>query len=289
MADFKGLIQQSYPLPYPTTSFAGKVVLITGASAGLGKEAARHFVRLNAAKVILGVRNLSKGSLAKKSIEETTGRLNVVELWHVELSSFESVLRFIERANKLQRLDVVLLNAALYATSYRISEDGWEQSLQVNVLSTALLGLRLLPKLIASSKAHPEDSPRLTVVSSDTHMWNQFPERKLNNIFDTLNTREHFNADVHARYPLTKLLDIFVARELAKLVPLVNGRPAVIVNSLNPGLCHSELGREVGWWLAVLKFVFARSTENGSRTLVDAALQGVESHGEYLSTCQVVT
>lgn len=62
----------------------------------------------------------------------------------------------------------------------------------------------------------------------------------------------------------------------------------VIINCLNPGLCHSELGRDAGWGLWFMKLLLARSTEYGSRTLVHAAVTaGDESHGKYLSDCQV--
>ena len=51
----------------------------------------------------------------------------------------------------------------------------------------------------------------------------------------------------------------------------------------NPGLCHSELAREGGLFLAVMKFFLARSAEVGSRTLIAAASLGPESHGKYIN------
>lgn len=77
--------------PKPTKSFAEQTVIVTGANTGLGLEAARHITRLNATKVILAVRNTSKGEAAKRSIEESTGRLGVVEVWPLDLSNYESV------------------------------------------------------------------------------------------------------------------------------------------------------------------------------------------------------
>ena len=88
------------------------------------------------------------------------------------------------------------------------------------------------------------------------------------------------------RYPLSKLLEVFYARELATRSRKSN-KPTVIINLVNPGLCHSELSREGSWFVAVLKFFFARTTECGSRTLVQATEAGPESHGQYLSSCHV--
>jgi hypothetical protein len=58
--------------------------------------------------------------------------------------------------------------------------------------------------------------------------------------------------------------------------------PTVTLNFLTPGLCHSELARDAGWGLAIMKFFLARSTEVGSRTLIAAACAGHDSHGQYM-------
>lgn len=58
------------------------------------------------------------------------------------------------------------------------------------------------------------------------------------------------------------------------------------MNLINPGLCHSELARDAGYGLAIMKFFLARSTEAGSRTLVHAALAGPETHGQYQNNCK---
>lgn len=88
------------------------------------------------------------------------------------------------------------------------------------------------------------------------------------------------------RYNVSKLLEVFYTRELATRTKQ-NGKPEVIINFLNPGLCHSSLSREAPFILEVMKFFLARSTEHGSRTLVHAAGAGSESHGQYLSSCRV--
>jgi hypothetical protein len=52
----------------------------------------------------------------------------------------------------------------------------------------------------------------------------------------------------------------------------------VILNMLNPGLCHSELARDGALFLAFMKFLLARTTEVGA---------GPESHGKYMTDAQV--
>ena len=88
------------------------------------------------------------------------------------------------------------------------------------------------------------------------------------------------------RYPLSKLLEVFYTRELAARTK-TGGKSGVIINYVNPGLCHSRLSRDATFFLEVMKFFLARKTEHGSRTLVNAAAMGEETHGAYLSDCHV--
>jgi retinol dehydrogenase 12 len=172
-------------LPYPTKEFSGQTIIITGSNTGMGMEAARHFVRLNASKVILAVRTASKGLAAKKSIEATTERLNVVEVWDLDLTSYDSVKAFAEKANRLERLDVVVENAAVFKFDRELKE-GNESTVTVNVISTFLLALLVLPKLRETGVKHNK-TPVLTFTGSFTHADAQFPERKAARIFEELN------------------------------------------------------------------------------------------------------
>jgi retinol dehydrogenase-12 len=90
-----------------------------------------------------------------------------VEVWQVDLSSYESVKQFCSRAQKLERLDVVTENAGL-ATPHYHEIDGMESTIMVNVISTFLMALLLLPKLRADAIKF-NVVPRLTIVASDAH------------------------------------------------------------------------------------------------------------------------
>src|SRR6185437_7107197 len=97
----------------PTKDCTGQTIIVTGANVGLGLEAARHFVRLGAARVILAVRSVEKGEQAKADIETSTScGKDVVQVWPVDLGSFESVKQFCRRADaELDRLDALVENA----------------------------------------------------------------------------------------------------------------------------------------------------------------------------------
>lgn len=266
---------------YPTKSFGGQTVIVTGSNVGLGFEAAHHFARLNAAKVILAVRNLPAGEKAKAKIEASTNRPGVCEVWKLDLASYDSVKAFAASASQLPRLDVVVENAAIATPNFSLAE-GHERSITVNVISTVLLGLLLLPKLKATAKAFPSASaPHLTIVTSEVHAWTRFPEWKAANTFVALDDAP--SANMPERYATSKLLEVLAVRELAPRI----ASSGVVLNMLNPGLCHSELARDSGWALWFLKLVCARSTEVGSRTLMAGAAAGKESHGAYMSDGKV--
>lgn len=264
--------------PYPAKSYKGQTVVVTGSNVGLGFEAARHFARLNAAKVILAVRNVEAGETAKDAIESSTHRKGCCEVWQLDLASVESVKAFGERAAKLERLDVVVENAAIANPDTFAKVGGHERHITINVISTLLLGLLLLPKLQATAEAFPDCSPpHLTYVTSELHAHTQFPERHKGDMIAALDDEKA--TDMAERYPTSKLMELLLVRELAGRV----AGKGVVINMVNPGLCHSRLARDYGWGFWLFKLLFARSTEVGSRTLLAGASAGVSSHGSYMS------
>ncbi|KAI4263264.1 MAG: hypothetical protein L6R42_001590, partial [Xanthoria sp. 1 TBL-2021] len=177
--------------PIPHSSFDNQTVIVTGSNTGLGLEAARHIVRLGASKVILAVRNTEKGLAAKRSILESTGRNekdDVIEVWPLDLTSYESVQQFAARAMGLERLDVLLSNAGLMTKEFKMAEED-ELTVTTNVTSTFLLTMMLLPKLQETGQRF-NVLPRLVIVASDLHFITDLEERKGERIFGRLNERE---------------------------------------------------------------------------------------------------
>lgn len=119
----------------------------------------------------------------------------------------------------------------------------------------------------------------------------QFSERKLPEIFPSFKTAKN----LHDRYGVSKLLDILLVKQLADAISPSSSSssspPPVIVNGPHPGFCRTELFRTIpvlgqvvlGFFLRLL----GRSSEEGARTLVAAALAGPESHGRYMCDAKV--
>ncbi|KAF5988825.1 retinol dehydrogenase 12 [Fusarium bulbicola] len=235
MDSFRGQLER---IPVPTTSFQGQTIIVTGSNTGLGLEAARHFVRLDAELVILAVRSLEKGEAAKASIEASTKRKNVV---------------------------------------------------QVNVIGTFLLALNLFPVLRKSYQKTGKPS-RLVITSSAVHYNAKFRERFEPSIFGAL--KENRPEWLNDRYNVSKLLEVMLVRSFATAMKdSPHSAQPIILNNVHPGLCESELDKDVKglprYLLSIAKTLVARKTEEGSRTLVHSAATGDESHGKYMSECRV--
>lgn len=172
----------SFGYHIPLIPSAAKTVIVTGANTGLGLEAARHFVRLRASKVILACRSTSKAEAAKLSIEAGTRRYSIVLVEPLDLSSYAPVKEFAARMTHLERLGVVVQNAGIATLDYERAEEN-EATITVNVVSTMLLALLLLPKLRESAKRF-DMIPRMVILSSNVHVMCSFPEWKTEIYFE---------------------------------------------------------------------------------------------------------
>ncbi|KAL9094942.1 MAG: hypothetical protein Q9165_002892 [Trypethelium subeluteriae] len=273
--------------PDPIASFDGKIIIVTGSSSGLGLEACRSLVRRGVSRIILACRNVEKAKAAARDIQATTScSTDILQVWQLDMSSYASVQAFSDRVeSELPRLDVLLGNAGLGTREFRITEDN-EEMITTNVVSTFLLGFLLHPKLRETAKRYSTQT-YFTVTTSELYEYAKFEERKAptGQIFATLNDRN--TANMGERYDVSKLLQVFVIKQMASLYPCESS--GVIVNGVAPGFCRSELTRDIDSSL-IARFmlrILCRRPEVGARTLVNGASAGVESHGQYVPDCKI--
>ncbi|KAF4438713.1 NAD(P)-binding protein [Fusarium austroafricanum] len=263
----------------------GKTAIVTGASSGVGLETARQLLDLGC-KIILTVRDEVKGKKALQDLSSDRDRPpGFIEIWKLDLLSYDSILDFTKRAEYLERLDIVILNAGVHRVVEEFTADGYEQMVQVNYLSTMLLIVLLLPIL----KAKRRDQPgRICFLSSDMASWAKFNERDEKPLLSAFKQRMP-TWDLMDRYSTTKLLGQLFLMELSKHVSPSD----VIVSCANPGPCgDSNLAREFPGFLyagyVVLAFLFSRKSSIGARTIVNAVTTvGKESHGQYIEDAKV--
>ncbi|KAF4345547.1 light induced alcohol dehydrogenase Bli-4 [Fusarium beomiforme] len=272
-------------LPYPETKddLSNKVMIVSGSNTGLGFEASQHLLRLGVGKLIMAVRSLDKGEKARQELLKLTKRApESIEIWHLDMASYDSVKAFAARAiADLPTIDVVLANAGL-ATSPEFSmvEDN-ERTITVNVVSTFLLFFLLLPKLQKSS--YPG---KFVIPNSATHYWapikELIPDEKAGKIFSRLNNPE--KSDMASRYYVSKLIVLYITREIAARLDS-SEKSTVVINTPNPSYCKSGLMREMEE--RTPPDFMARTSEMGSRALVAGVLAGPESNGKYMTNCQI--
>ncbi|KAI8167145.1 hypothetical protein K4K49_008042 [Colletotrichum sp. SAR 10_70] len=274
-------------VPVPTKKFNGQTIIVTGSNTGLGLEAARHFILLEAAKVILAVRSIPKGKEALTRLEEATGTKGVVEVWELDLSSYATVHKFAKQACSLERLDVLVNNAGVMTYDFVLAEKD-DSLITVNAVSPLLLSILLLPKMRETSLRYDKETV-ITFVGSLGHARVDFIESKSEHIFKDLAVEKV--ARMTERYNISKVIQLQLARELAENVTKSEKLGNIVVSVVNPGLSDTEVTRNLGWLqgkiVKVVLSLVGRAPEEASRTLVLAAEGGTETHGQYLDDGKV--
>ncbi|KAF4584703.1 hypothetical protein EYR38_001934 [Pleurotus pulmonarius] len=251
--------------PVEKADLTGKTVVVVGANTGIGYEAAKHFASMNPGRLIMACRSQERGNAAVTNLKKSTG-FDRAELWLVDLCSFDSVKAFADKFEKeVERLDILVANAAIIPHEYEVTKDGWETSLQVNHLAPALLIFLLLPQLFKTAEM-TASLPRVVIVGSEVHQQGEIPLKAFEapSAIEALSSKE-FPAS--AKYHLSKLLNILFTQALTNHLP--PSHPTIIANCINPGFCHSELAR--GVWNPVFllfRFLLARPAEEGARQLI---------------------
>jgi len=130
----------------------GRVVIVTGATSGLGKEAAKVLASKNAT-VVMAVRNTTKGGSVAAEIRKQypKARVDVRQLDLTSLASIKGVYEGFE--GQYDRLDVLINNAGIMACPYSKTKDGFEVQMGTNHMGHfALTGL-LMPLLRKTKKS----------------------------------------------------------------------------------------------------------------------------------------
>ncbi|KAI1264038.1 NAD(P)-binding protein [Xylariaceae sp. FL1019] len=268
----------------------GKTVLITGSNRGIGLECGRQLLTFRPSRLILGVRNEEKGESAKESLLASYPQKDVsIDVWKVDMLSYDSIMELAARANTLDQLDIAVLNVGVLKPKFETTNahsasngNSHEESIQVNVLSTTLLSILLLPTLKPKSSSASSPS-RLVVVSSDVSSFAKFKERDSRPLLPAFDDPKSY--DPFQRYFVSKLLNQLAMSQLAKRVD----GSRITITLPNPGLCHgTRLGMSAKVNIpdiigTVFKRIVGRHPSVGTRTIMAAAVKfGPEAHGQYV-------
>jgi len=246
---------------------AGKRVVITGATNGIGLAAAEALAAKGAELAIVA-RDEAKAT----AVAERVGGADVLL---ADLGSQASVRAVAAEAlARYPRIDVLVNNAGAIFSSRRLTDDGIEQTWALNHLAPFLLTNLLLDGLKQSAPA------RVVTTSSDAHSGARIP-------FDDLDAERSYASRGFRRYSETKLANILFTRELARRLD----GTGVTANCFHPGLVATGFNRNNGVLMNIaMTFAkpFSRNAEKGAETLVwlvDSPDAANESGG-YFEDCR---
>ncbi len=251
----------------------GKTIIITGASSGIGLEAAKVLSEKNG-KIILPVRNLEKGNEAIRTIKQRFPDADV-ELMKLDISDLDSVREFANEFKKNhKRIDLLLNNAGIMWPPQRnLSKQGHDLQFATNHLGHFLLTGLLLPLL----KSTPNS--RIVTQSSVLHKKTQGQNFEPTIQFDDLTFAKNFNTK--KAYAQSKLANLLFTYELDRR--LKKSKMNVIATASHPGYTATNLQKDAGFMMKVMNVVMAQKVEMGVLPLLRAAtepnLKGAEFFG----------
>jgi NAD(P)-dependent dehydrogenase (short-subunit alcohol dehydrogenase family) len=232
---------------------AGKRVVLTGATNGIGLAAAIELAR-RGADLTLVARNQARATEAARRISATsTGRAPDVML--ADLASQSSIRQLAsEMLARYPRIQVLVNNAGAIYARRQMTADGVELTWAVNHLAPFLLTTLLLDRLMASQPA------RIVTTSSGAHEGARIP-------FDDLIAERSWGGAGFTRYGETKLANILFTTELARRLE----RTGVTANAFHPGFVATGFNRNNGILMRLgmaISRPFARSPRKGAESLV---------------------
>lgn len=230
----------------------GKIVLITGANSGIGKETAKSLAK-QGATIYMVCRSRKRAEDAKREIIQESGNSNV-HIRLCDLSSLGSIHEYgMKLREELSHIDILINNAGALFGTRQLTLDGLEMTFALNHVGY-FLNTHYLFDLVRKGT-----DKRIVNVASVAHK----TVSKIN--FNDLQSEKKYNQ--MTVYGQSKLFNIYFTRELARRAK----DEGITVNCLHPGTVSTNFGNTANWYLRValpLGRKFMISANKGASTSV---------------------
>ncbi|PYV14070.1 MAG: short-chain dehydrogenase [Acidobacteria bacterium] len=252
----------------------GKVVVITGATSGIGQVAAEKLAAMGA-RMVLVARDQARGEAALARLKQIAPDA-AHNIHYADLSRVGEMKRVAAGiAQSEPRVDVLINNAGAIFNTRQVTEDGLELTFATNHMSYFVMTHGLRERLAASAPA------RIVNTSSRAH-------RRARIDFNDLQSARDYNGFMV--YSRSKLLNILFTRELARRL----SGTGVTANALHPGFVASRFGNQSGGWFSfAIRFWqnFAITPEEGAETIVYLASspEVADVTGKYFYKCRAAS
>ena len=211
-----------------TEDFNNKLVVITGATSGIGYHTARKYASKGANLLCIN-RNEKKSEALRLEIESEFGVKCDYKI--ADLSNLQDIHHVAEELSKLDTpIDVMIHNAGIYLTKRELTPDGLEKVFVIQYLSSFIINFILMDKLKSQEKA------RIIMVNSEGHRFAAWGLR-----LDDLNweKRRYSGLKSYGSAKLAQLLSMIVFDEHFQ-------NTGVTINAMHPGAVKTETGQENG-------------------------------------------
>jgi NAD(P)-dependent dehydrogenase (short-subunit alcohol dehydrogenase family) len=259
---------------YAPNPMRDKVVVITGATSGIGEIAADRLAQ-KGARIVLVARDHARGEQTRRHLQAVAAHADH-SVHYADLSRLSETKRVAkEIADTEPHIDVLINNAGAMFTQRQVTEDGLERSFALNHMSYFVITNLLLDRLRATEGA------RIVSTASDAHSGARLD-------FGDLQSAKSYAG--FAVYGRTKLMNILFTRELARRL----AGSGVTANCLHPGFVATRFGEASGGLLGLgigLAKKFALTPEQGAETMIWlASSPDIEGKtGGYYHKCKPAT
>ncbi|KAH0544758.1 hypothetical protein FGG08_001125 [Glutinoglossum americanum] len=216
---------------------SGKVIFITGGTAGLGKESIQALAAHNPSHIYFTGRSTSRATALIDSLR-TQHPTAPITFLNCDLSSLSSVVETAKAfLAQSQRLDVLICNAGIWALTPGLTTDGYEIQFGTNHVAHALLIKLLLPTLLRTAE-EPNSDVRIVSLTSAAFAAHPVGGIRFHDI-KTPQDKGFFG--MWTRYGQSKLANLLYAAELARRYP------SITTLAIHPGVVKTDMVNSLGY------------------------------------------